>query len=79
MSNFKAGQVLHTCILQEDEVVVYVTNVFDNTCKVEEPFQECLGQCANIVIRWKYENFVLRIEDATNDVHKHNTIRSNYF
>jgi hypothetical protein len=50
LSNFKAGQVLHTRILQEDEVAVYVTNVFDSTCEVQEPFQECLGKCANIVI-----------------------------
>jgi hypothetical protein len=79
LSSFKAGQVLHTCMLHEDEVAMYVTNVFDSTCKVEEPFQECLGECANIVIRWKYENVVYRVEDATNDVHRHNTVCSNCF
>jgi hypothetical protein len=77
LSNFKAGQVLHTRILQEDEVAVYVTNVLNSTCEVEEPFQECLGECANIVIRWKYENVVHGVEDATNDLHRQSTICSN--
>jgi hypothetical protein len=79
LSNFKEGQVLHTHILQEDEVAVYVTNILDSTCEVEEPFQECLGKCANIVIRWKYENVVRGVEDATNDLHRHSTICSNCF
>jgi hypothetical protein len=50
LSNFKASQVLHTRVLQEDEVAVSMTNILDSTCEVEEPFQECLGECANIVI-----------------------------
>jgi hypothetical protein len=79
LSNFKVGQVLHTRLVQEDEVVVYVTKIFDSTCKVEEPFQECLDECAYTVIRWKYENIVQRVEDARNDVHRHCTIRSNCF
>ena len=38
LSNVTVGEVLHTHLLQEDEVVVYVTNVFDNACEIEEPF-----------------------------------------
>ena len=38
LNNLKAGEVLHTRTLEEDEVAVYVRNVFDSTCKVDEPF-----------------------------------------
>jgi hypothetical protein len=58
LSNLKTGEVLHTRTLEEDEVAVYVRNVFDSTCKVDEPFQECLGECAQTVIRWKQQKIV---------------------
>ena len=38
LSNVTAGELLHTRVLQEDEVAMYVTNVFDSACEVEEPF-----------------------------------------
>jgi hypothetical protein len=66
LSTIRAGQVLHTRVLQEDEVAVHVTNVFDSTCEVQEPFQDCLGECVNAVIRWKCENVVFEEEDAVN-------------
>jgi hypothetical protein len=64
LSNLKAGEVLHTRILEEDEVAVYVRNVFDSTCEVDEPFQECLGECAQTVIRWKQQKIVYTAKDA---------------
>jgi hypothetical protein len=66
LSTIRSRQVLHTWVLQEDEVAVHVTNVFDSTCEVEEPFQDYLGECVNAVIRWKCENVVFEEEDAVN-------------
>ena len=51
LSTLKAGEVLHTRVLREDEVVVSVNNVFDNTYKVEEPFQDCLDKCEHKLIQ----------------------------
>jgi hypothetical protein len=48
LSTIRPGQALHTRVLQEDEVAVHVTNVFDSTCEVQEPFQDCLGECVNV-------------------------------
>jgi hypothetical protein len=79
LSTIRAGQVLHTRVLQEDEVAVHVTNVFDSTCEVQEPFQDCLGECVNVVIRWKCENVVFEEEDAVNKFQEYNTVHTNVF
>jgi hypothetical protein len=79
LSTIRAGQVLHTRVLQEDEVAVHVTNVFDSTCEVQEPFQDCLGKCVNTVIRWKCENVVFEEEDVVNKLQEYNTIHTNVF
>jgi hypothetical protein len=78
-STVKAGQVLHTRVLQEDEVAVYVMNVFDSTCEVEESFQDCLGECVNTVIRWKSGNVVSREEDAANKLQEHDAVHTGVF
>jgi hypothetical protein len=79
LSTVKAGEVLHTCVLQEDEVAVYVMNVFDSMCEVEEPFQDCLGKCVNVVIRWKSGNVVSREEDAANKLQEHDAVHTGVF
>jgi hypothetical protein len=79
LSTVKAGQVLHTRVLQKDEVAVYVTNVFDSTCEVEEPFHDCLGECVNTVIRWKSGNVVSREEDAANKLQEHDAVHTGVF
>jgi hypothetical protein len=58
LSTLKAGEVLHTRVLKDDKVAVLVTNVFDSTCEVDEPFLDCLVDCLHTVIRWKYGNVV---------------------
>jgi hypothetical protein len=79
LSNLKAGEVLHTRILEEDEVAVYVRNVFDSTCEVDEPFEECLGKCAQTVIRWKQQKIVYTAKDAEIPPHIHSTSPSHCF
>jgi hypothetical protein len=79
LSNVTTGQVLHTRVLQEDEVAVYVTNVFDGACEVQEPFHDCLGECACTVIRWKCENVLFGEEDAGNELQDHGTVHTNVF
>ena len=58
---------------------MYVTNVFDSTCKIEEPFQYCLDKCINTVIQWKYKNVVFGEEDAANKVQEYNIVHINDF
>lgn len=77
LSNLKAKEVLHTRVLKEDEVAVLVTNVFDSTCEVDEPFLDCLVDCQHTVIRWKYGNVVCGARDATNDLQRYGNVHGN--
>jgi hypothetical protein len=79
LNNVMAGEVLHTRVLQEDEVAVYVTNVFDSACEVEEPFQDCLGDCVHIVIRWKCENVLFEEGDGMRVHQEKGTVHTNVF
>ena len=79
LSTIRTRQILHTQVLQEDEVAVHVTNVFDSTCKIQEPFQDYLGKCVNPVIWWRCENVVFEEEDAVNKLQEYNTIHTNVF
>ena len=65
LGNIRCGDVLHTRALQEDEIVVYVTNVIDGTCSVEEPFLTHLSECECTFIRWKVQHIrvLSNIED----------------
>jgi hypothetical protein len=56
-----------------------VTNVFDSTCEVEEPFQDCLGECINAVIRWKSGNVVSREEDFAHKLQEHDAVHTEVF
>jgi hypothetical protein len=49
----KARDVLHTSVVQDDEVIVYVTNLINGSCIVREPFRELLSECGQPFIRWK--------------------------
>jgi hypothetical protein len=79
LSNLKVGEVLHTRTLEEDEVAVYVTNVFDSICDVDEPFQECLGECAQTVIRWKQQKILYIAKHADTPPQIHSTSRPHCF
>jgi hypothetical protein len=79
LSNVTAGEVLHTRVLLEDEVAVYVTNVFDSACEVQEPFQDYLGECVHTVIRWKCENLLFEEGDGMGELQDQGTIHTNAF
>jgi hypothetical protein len=74
LSTLKAGEVLHTRVLKEDEVAVFVTNVFDSICEVDKPFLEYLVDCLHTVIRWKYGNVVCGAQDSTNDLQRYGNV-----
>jgi hypothetical protein len=73
LSNVTAGEVLHTRVLQE------VTNVFDSACEVDEPFQDCLGNCVHIMIRWKCENVLFEEGDGMRVHQEKGTVLTNVF
>jgi hypothetical protein len=77
LSTLKAEEVLHTRVLKEDEVAMLVTNVFDSTCEVDEPFLDYLVDYLHTVIRWKYGNVVCGARDATNDLQRYGNVHGN--
>jgi hypothetical protein len=79
LSNVTAGEVLHTRVLLEDEVVVYVTNVFDSACEVQEPFQDYLGECVHTMIRWKCENLLFEEGDGMRELQDQDIVHTNAF
>lgn len=55
LSNLKARDILYTHILQEDKIVVYITNVQEENRSVDEPFLEMLLEREQTFIRWRIE------------------------
>jgi hypothetical protein len=79
MTDFKEGDVLHTLVLQRDEVGVYVTNVLNKKHIVSEPFLELLEECVNTCIRWKQECVVPTVEAPKEEVLKNHYAKENAF
>ena len=79
LSTLQVRDVLHTRALEEDEVAVFVTDVFDANCTAHEPFQDFLGECTNTCIRWKKKYVDEVVQPAIDESKKNGQSSGNCF